>query len=474
MPVAFAEEDCYYTMRSANTLPADLGIANTAVKRGTILATLDKAQSPRDKKFNTGTPLSTTAFDTFNWATALGHLEENQKEEIRNILTDFKHLFVEKLELGAHTTVTGIVDHVIDTGEARPVIAKGRKHSEKEHSIIEEETRKYIKMGIVRPSFSNWSSPVVLAPKKDGTVRFCVNYRKLNSVTRRDVHPLPHIEECLSTLAENAFLTLVDLCSGYWQVPIAEQDKSKTAFMTRQGLFEFNVLHFGLCNAPATFQRLMNIVLSGLLWEQCLVYIDDILIFGRTLAEHNARLHEVLVRLDRANLHIRLSKCDFAKVELQYLGHMVSPQGIRINPTLIQAVADFPKPQCVKDVQSFLGRSGKSIPGFAISILGFPDMIKPFCVESDASGIGVGATLYQVTPKGRSTIAYWSRVSSCTERNYDTRERECLAAVEAIKHWRQYLHGATVTLYTDHAALKYLMEAKNLTGRLARTDQGRP
>ncbi|KAH3765130.1 enzymatic polyprotein endonuclease reverse [Pelomyxa schiedti] len=250
----------------------------------------------------------------------------------------------------------------------------------------------------------------------------------------------------------------------------------------------------------------MNIVLSGLLWEQCLVYIDDILIFGRTLAEHNARLHEVLVRLDRANLHIRLSKCDFAKVELQYLGHMVSPQGIRINPTLIQAVADFPRPQCVKDVQSFLGLAGFSrrfIQGFAAiarplievgsnyasfrweavqekafqalrsalvsaPILGFPDMIKPFCVESDASGIGVGATLYQVTPKGRSTIAYWSRVLSCAERNYDTRERECLAAVEAIKHWRQYLHGATVTLYTDHAALKYLMEAKNLTGRLAR------
>ncbi|KAH3762364.1 Gag-pol fusion protein [Pelomyxa schiedti] len=154
--------------------------------------------------------------------------------------------------------------------------------------------------------------PVVLAPKKDGTLRFCVNYRKLNMVTERDVYPLPHIEECLTTLAGQKVFSLLDLCSGYWQIPISEKDKHKTAFTTRGGLFEWNRLPFGLSNAPATFQRAMDLILRGLLWEECLVYIDDILIFGRDMPEHNRRLIHVLQRLSDAHLFIRMNKGQYS------------------------------------------------------------------------------------------------------------------------------------------------------------------
>ena len=178
---------------------------------------------------------------------------------------------------------------------------------------------------VIRPSNSPWASPVVMVRKKDGTLRFCIDFRQLSAATVKDAHPLPRIDDLLDALREAKWFSTLDLKSGYWQVPITEQDKAKTAFRTRSGqLFEFNQVPFGLCNASATFSRLMDRVLAGLHWEMCLFYLDDIIVFSSTWEEHLARLREVFERLRHANLKLGAKKCTFAAKEVNYLGHRVT------------------------------------------------------------------------------------------------------------------------------------------------------
>ena len=208
---------------------------------------------------------------------------------------------------------------------------------------------------VIRPSCSPWASPIVLVPKKDGSVRFCIDYRKVNGVTRRDAYPLPRIDDTLDTLAGAKWFGTLDMVSGYWQVEVAEEDKEKTAFCTPDGLFEFNVLPFGLCNGPATFQRLMDLVLSGLQWSSCLVYLDDVVVVGRSFEEHLQNLESVFKRLRDAGLRLKPKKCFFLKKEVLYLGHVVSREGIATDPAKISKVAHWPEPTTTKGVQKFLG-----------------------------------------------------------------------------------------------------------------------
>ena len=181
---------------------------------------------------------------------------------------------------------------------------------------------------MVRPSSSPWSSPIVMVRKKDGSWRFCIDYRKLNSVTHHDAYPLPRIDSTLDSLAGSTYFTTLDLASGYWQVEVEEQDREKTAFSTPRGHFEFNVMRFGLTNATATFRRLMDCVLAGLTETQCLIYIDDIIVFSRSFPEYLQRLRNIFKALRGAGLKLKLSKCHFAKGEVNFLGHVVSAAGI--------------------------------------------------------------------------------------------------------------------------------------------------
>lgn len=221
--------------------------------------------------------------------------------------------------------------------------------------MIDEQVSDMLTRNVIRPSTSPWASPVVLVTKKDGSIRFCVDYRRLNKITRKDVYPLPRIDDALDCLQGAEFFSSLDLRSGYWQVPMADADRSKTAFVTPDGLYEFNVMPFGLCNAPATFERMMDNVLRGLKWKTCLCYLDDIVVFSSDFDTHLERLKQVLTCLTSAGLQLNLKKCRFAARKLTILGHVVSKDGILPDPDKLRAVAEFPKPATLKDLRSFIG-----------------------------------------------------------------------------------------------------------------------
>lgn len=208
---------------------------------------------------------------------------------------------------------------------------------------------------IIQPSSSPWSSPVVVVRKKDGTLRFCVDYRKLNSVTKKDTYPLPRIDDSLDRLRRAKYFSSIDLRSGYWQIEVDERDREKTAFVTPDGLYEFKVLPFGLCSAPATFQRMMDTVLTGLKWQTCLVYLDDVVVFSETFEQHLQRLKKVLEAVQSASLSLKPEKCHFGFTELKFLGHVVSADGVRPDPEKTAAVASYPAPRDKKGVRRFLG-----------------------------------------------------------------------------------------------------------------------
>ena len=360
---------------------------------------------------------------------------------------------------------------------------------------------------IIQPSTSPWVSPIVLVHKKDGTLRFCVDYRKLNGLTRKDAYPLPRIDDALDTLAGSKWFTTLDLISGYWQVEVNNQDLEKTAFCTPDGLFEFNVMPFGLCNAPATFQRLMDAVLAGLQWNSCLVYLDDVVIPGKDLDDHLHNIRVVLECLHQAGLKLHPNKCHFGKKQVTFLGHIVSGDGVATDPQKTSKVASWPVPTCQHEVWQFLGLAGyyrKFIKGFATiakplhrlteknvvfkwtsdcqeafeelrqqlvspPILAFPDYQKPFILDTDASNLGIGAVLSQEQDDGQEwVIAYGSRVLSKAERRYCVTRCELLAVVYFLQHFQPYLLERHFTLRSDHGSLTWLRNFKEPEGQLAR------
>ena len=202
---------------------------------------------------------------------------------------------------------------------------------------------------------SPWSSPIVLVTKKDGTKRFCVDYRKLNSVTVKDSYPIPRTDETLDSLTGSKWFSTLDLCSGYWLVELDEDAKQKSAFVVRGGLYQWTVMPFGLCNAPSTFERLMERIMTGLQWEVLLIYLADIIVFGKTVEEEIQRLRLVFQRLRMANLKLKPKKCALFQRKVLYLGHIVSEDGISTDPEKVQVIREWPTPRCLREVQSFLG-----------------------------------------------------------------------------------------------------------------------
>ena len=431
--------------------------------------------------------------------------ELNAKEHsaLNHLLASFEDIFASSsLDLG-HTNV---IQHHINTGDARPIKQAPYRVSQSQRAKIDEHISNMLKQNIIQVSSSPWSSPVVLVKKKDGSTRFCVDYRKLNAVTRKDSYPLPRIDDALDALSGSKFFTTLDLQSGYHQVAMHPHSMDKTAFISHAGLYEYNVMSFGLTNAPSTFQRLMSRVVHNLEWKICLIYIDDIIIFSSSFDEHLQRLRLVFDRLRQANLKLKPSKCHFARSSVRFLGFIVSSSGVSPDPDKISAVKTFPIPTNVKEVRSFLGLCNyyrrfvkdfakkasplhrltrKDVPFVwdsdcqyafeslqnhlcSAPILSYPDLSQPFHLYADASNSALGYILGQCIDGKEHVVAYGGRELNMAERKYSTTEREALAVVQGIKHYRPYLTGSKFFVHTDHGCLSWLMKMKDPTGRLAR------
>lgn len=271
---------------------------------------------------------------------------------LASLLTEFADIFAKSdVDVGHFTRLK----HRIDTGNARPIRQPPRRTPLGFQTEEERHLQQMLDAGIIRPSQSEWASPVVLVRKKDGGLRWCVDYRRLNDVTEKDAYPLPKIEECLDTLDGAKWFSTLDLQSGYWQVEVDQEDKAKTAFTTKYGLYEYNRMPFGLCNAPGTFQRTMELVMRGLQWRIVLVYLDDVIIVSSTYQEHLGRLREVFQRLREHGLKLKPKKCHLLQREVEFLGHIVNQEGIHTNPKLVSDISARQPPSTKRELQAFLG-----------------------------------------------------------------------------------------------------------------------
>ena len=248
--------------------------------------------------------------------------------------------------------------HAIDTGGVQPIRQRYRRLPPHKKVLVENELERMIQLGVLEPSCGSWASPLVLITKKDGQPRFCIDYRMLNQCTKKDAYPLPRIDETLEMMRGSEYFCTLDLASGYWQLAMAPEDREKTAVITHKGLYQFTVLPFGLCNAPSTFERFMEITLKGMVGRTCLVYIDDVIVFGEDAAQCLQRLDEVLAAIQRTGLKLKAKKCALMQREVNFLGHVVSKRGIATDPGKVEVVATWPVPTTVSEIRAFLGFCG--------------------------------------------------------------------------------------------------------------------
>ena len=281
---------------------------------------------------------------------------EDLSSEERKQLKELLHRFSDVISLSdSDIGRTEMIQHHINTENAKPVKQAPRRLPFHHLKEVKKLVESMLDNNVIEPSNGPWASPIVLVKKKDGSTRFCVDFRQLNSVTRKDAHPIPRIDETLDALHGACWFSTLDLASGYWQVKVAPEDREKTAFTTPYGLYQFCVMPFGLCNAPSTFQRLMELVLAGLHWSSCLVYLDDIIIYSRTVKEHLTRLEEVLERLQAAGMKLKPKKCRLLRRKVNYLGYIVSSGGVQTDPLKVECILSWPSPTTQKELRQFLG-----------------------------------------------------------------------------------------------------------------------
>lgn len=455
--------------------------------------------------------------DVNNISLRTTHMNVKDEKNLKNICLNYKKLFSEPDEKLTYTTK---VKAEIRTTTDRPVYSRYYPYPMSLKDVVEEEIKKMLDDGIIRPSRSPYNSPVWIVPKKmDASgkkkYRVVIDYRKLNQVTIADKYPIPEINEVISQLGKNKIFSVLDLKSGFHQIKLKNEDIEKTAFSINNAKYEFTRMPFGLKNAPSIFQRALDDILREHIGKRCFVYIDDIIIFSKNEEDHIKDIEEIFKTLQDANMKVQLDKSEFFKKEVEFLGFIVSDQGISTNPKKIEAIKNFPEPKTIKDIRSFLGLSGyyrrfirdyaklakpltsllrgegghtskstsnktpinfnedaksafKKIKNTLISediILTYPDFNKEFHLTTDASKYALGAVLEQ---EGKP-ITFISRTLSKTEENYATNEREMLAIIWALKALRNYLYGtAKVVIFTDHQPLTFTLNSKNCNGKMKR------
>lgn len=404
----------------------------------------------------------------------------------------------------------------IDTGGHPPLATHPRRISPLNRQIINDELKKMLDKGIISPSTSPWASPVVIVKKRDGSPRFCIDYRSLNSITQKDVYPLPRIDDVIERLNGSHIFSKLDLRSGYFQVPLISEERNKTAFVTHDGLWQFNRLPQGLKNSPSVFQRLMNQTLASLRWDVCLAYLDDIVVYSRSFKQHLIDIHKVCQVLHTSNFKLNYNKCSFFQHEISFLGHKINAMGCSPNDDNIRAILQFPIPKSSKAAHSFLQMIGfyrKFIPSFAQisvplnkftrkgfpfiwteteqtsfnllkdaitspAVLVLPDPSQPYTIRTDASHVGIGAVLLQkqtVDAENTSTnpiykpVAFASRGLKPAEKRYSTIELETLAIWWSVtQKFRTYIEGQQFTLETDHKPLLSIMKKPYHNTRIER------
>src|SRR5437763_1473763 len=448
-----------------------------------------------------------------------GNLTTDRQRKVKRVIRKNEDIFIKgKYEVGR----TNIVKHTIDTGNEKLIKQRARRLLVKEKELEKEQIEEMLKKGIIRKSKSPWSSPVVFVPKKGGEIRFCIDYRKLNKVTKKDNHLLPRIDEMLDKFEGSQWFSSIDLASAYWQVKMDERDIEKTAFITSKGLYECLVMPFGLCNAPATFQRLMHEVLGDLIYTKAPVYLDNIIIHSKTFEQHLKDIEEVFGKLREAKLMSKESKCEFCASEIKFLGHIVGKDGRKVDPDKIEKVKEYSRPENISQLRGFLGLASyyrKFIKDFSkkakplskllegtkrgtkkskclkekirgltdnqfteesfklmkkilteTPVLIHPDFKKDFILSTDASGYALGAVLEQEgNDEKLHPIGYASKTLSQAEQKYSTTELECYAVIWGVEKFHYYLYGRKFKVVTDHQALTWLMKNENsLKGRRAR------
>ncbi|XP_036346322.1 uncharacterized protein LOC118755602 [Rhagoletis pomonella] len=427
-------------------------------------------------------------------------LAESERTRLQKLLEAHKEIFEETTVPIPH------MEHHIKTEAHAPISSHPYRISPAMKNKLKIELEDMLKKGIIEESKSPWSFPVVLIPKKDGGVRFCVDYRRLNAITTTDTYPLPRMDDLLHAAKATPFMSTIDLKAGYWQIKMAPAAKPKTAFTTPFGIFVFNRMPFGLKNAPATFQRLIDKFRSELPHILILAYLDDIIICSNDFNSHMQNLRQTLSKIKEYGFQLNRGKCVFCREEIKYLGHILTTKGLKVDNEKAHAVLKRPNPKNLKQLVSFLQTCSwyrRFIPNFADvakplsqltkknakwrwsaeeqnafdrlkDLLSSPpvlqqvDETKPFILKTDASDYALGAVLLQGENEEEHPIEYARRLLLAAERNYSTTEREALAIVWALQKFRGYVEGSEITVLTDHQPLKWLFSLKTPTGRLAR------
>ena len=426
------------------------------------------------------------------------------KEKLRDLIRDYRDVF--SLPSDPLGTAVG-VEHRIDIGDAKPFKISPYKIAPHKLEAVREEIREMLEKGVIVPSKSPFSSPIVMVPKKDGSNRMCIDYRKLNDLTVKDAYPLPRIGQTIDALQGAGVFSSLDLASGYWQIPVAAEDRHKTAFCTPDGgLYECLKKPFGLTNAPPTFQRNMKDIFKEDLYKHVLIFLDDVLTFSKTPEEHLEHLEKVFIVLRKAGLRLKPKKCNLFRTEVHYLGHVINKEGTQPDPKKLAAVREWEPPTDVTGVRSFVAFCNyyrKFVQNFAevarplylltskglkftwteehdkafrtlkkrlleAPILAFPNFELPFIIDTDASDTALGAVLSQVIDGIEYSIAFESRVLTKTEVNYATTKREALGVVQAVQWFRPYIYGSKCIIRTDHESLQWLFRqnADGMTFRM--------
>ena len=436
--------------------------------------------------------------------TRLSHLEEEHKVGIEKIVQTYHDIFS---LTGDPLPCTKLASHKIALKDETPLNIKSYRPPEFHKSEISRQVQDMLTKKVIRHSDSPYNAPLWVVPKKTDASgkkkwRIVIDFRKLNEKTDHDAYPLPIIDDILDHLGKAKFFSAFDLSSGFHQIPMESDSRKYTAFSTPEGHFEYERMPFGLKNAPATFQRMMDTALRGLIGKICFVYLDDIVIFGSTIQEHHQNLVTLFERLRQTGLKLQPDKCEYLRPELEYLGHVITAEGVKPNSKKIEAVLNFKKPSNPTDVQAFLGLSGyyrKFIKNFSTRakplteltkknqpfywteacekafqdlknclcsspVLRYPNYSKEFTLTTDASNVGLGGILSQ----DGHPCCYISRTLNKPEINYSTTEKELLAIVWSVKRLRQFLLGRKFKIQTDHQALKWLFSVKDPSSRLLR------